>query len=163
VELSRKERWILSNQLRILEALYPNDADYYRKNRTAIEEGYSLHYSWAAEHIYEELSYGECKEVLDILEMHSMMQRAYERLSDREGIEEWKVKFAGFDGNDETRLMGYAQYFVEELGRYSDLDIEDFNSHMPSIGGYRLMLLAWKESTDVHHLTKEDLIRITSM
>lgn len=39
MKLSKLERLILANQFKILEALYPDDAESYENNRKAIEEG----------------------------------------------------------------------------------------------------------------------------
>jgi hypothetical protein len=39
MQLSGVERWILSNQLRILEALYPDDAGSLAEQRTSLERG----------------------------------------------------------------------------------------------------------------------------
>jgi hypothetical protein len=54
MELSIKERLGFIYQLRILEALYPDEANHYANHRTALEEGYALHYDWIVEHLHEE-------------------------------------------------------------------------------------------------------------
>ncbi len=56
MDLSLKDRIIISNQLRILEALYPDEADWYANHRKAVEQGYKLHYGWIAEHFSDEMS-----------------------------------------------------------------------------------------------------------
>ena len=54
--VDKLKRYELINQLLILEKLYPEDADYYSKNRKALENGYELHYSWLTENISDGLS-----------------------------------------------------------------------------------------------------------
>ena len=39
------ERLLLANQCKILEKLYPSDADHYAARREALERGYTLEYS----------------------------------------------------------------------------------------------------------------------
>lgn len=41
-DLSLKERLFLVNQFRILEALYPDEAEYYAIQREAVSAGYTL-------------------------------------------------------------------------------------------------------------------------
>lgn len=67
MKLSRTERWMLSNQYRILEALYPADAGSYARHREALESGYELHYDWMIGSIYDDkdtLSSEDCREVM---------------------------------------------------------------------------------------------------
>lgn len=165
MKLTRVERWILSNQYRILEALDTDEADSYAEVRQALEEGYEAEYEDFAQHISEhEMSEEECREVTDILSMFSTLHYAYEDLEDKSGIEEWRVRFAGFDGNNETRQMAYARYFCESGGgRYTELDRGDgFNSHCPVIDRYRSMLEEWRKSPNPNKLTKVDIVRIVS-
>ena len=166
MKLSRVERWILSNQYRILEQIYPNEADSLARQRRVLEEGFELEYNWIAQHIYEDqdtLSSEECKEVIQILSMFSAIKRTYEALDDKSGIDEWTTKFAGFDGNTETSQLAYARHFCEgDGGRFKDLDRGDaLNSHAPALDAYRRLLGEWEQSQDKINLSKDDLIRIT--
>ncbi len=117
MNLTKKERLSFIYQLRILEALYPDDANYYARNRTALEEGYTLHYEWMVEHLYDELSEDECREVLDILDMYSEIAWGVEKLEEGDELKEHHLaRFPGFDGNNETNLMSYVRYFVGRSG-----------------------------------------------
>jgi len=164
MDLSKIERYMIANQLKILEKLYPDEANYYSQHRKAIEEGYALHYSWIFEHIMDGLTIDECKEVLDILDMFRALRDAYERLEDKNIIDFNKIKFIGFDGNYETKYLMYATYFIVDLNRYDELKVKgkypDFNSHVPMIDKYRSMLSKWKDSRNKYELSKDDLIRI---
>lgn len=165
MELSKKERLILSNQLKILEKLYPDEAEYYVQHRKAIEEGYSLHYGWLYENIYDDLSINECKEVLDTLDMYRAITFSYKEIEDKGDLEAHiYFKFSGFDGNNETKQMAYTQYFIIDLDRYQELKYDqpspDFNSHMPMISQYRKMLNEWNNCKDKYHLAKDDIERI---
>ncbi len=63
MELNEKDRLIIANQLKIIEKLYPEEADYYAKHGKVVEQGYKLHYSWLVEHLYDEMTEDECREV----------------------------------------------------------------------------------------------------
>lgn len=88
------------------------------------------------------------KEVFDVLDMWSMIERSYEHLSEEEKA--WVKReaapfgkyprFPGFDGNNESEYMGTASFVVNDLDRYEDFKKRDFNSHCPSIDSYRRML-----------------------
>ena len=167
MKLDRKDRWILSNQLRILEALYPSEAQYHRQNREALESGYEFHYPEATQHVYPEeytMTVEECKEVINILTMFDHLRTAYEELGETAGIDKWAVEFSGFDGNNETKQMAYARYFCSlDGGRFQNLSKgDDFNSHRPVLGVYQRMLVQWRKSTNPHNLSKEDVKRIVS-
>jgi len=146
--MDKLKRYELINQLLILEKLYPEDADYYSKNRKALENGYELHYSWLTENISDGLSEGECREVLDILDMYRSITFSWQRLHKDIEIPD-KLKFRGFDGNNETELMGYVQYFIIDLGRFDELtygkEFPYFNSHRPMLNKYQRMLIIWRK------------------
>lgn len=164
MDLSLKERLIISNQLKILEKLYPDEAEYYAQHRKAIENGYKLHYSWLTEYFFDEMSEEECSEVLDILEMYRAITLSYNELKDKSGIEENEIRFRGFDGNDETRQFSYANYFIIDLGRYNELrygaEHPGFNSHCSMLDKYRRMLSEWQKCSDKQNLSNDDIKRI---
>ena len=163
MNLSRLERWLLSNQLEILEALYPEKAADYQEVREAIEHGYELHLDDFAQHIDEDaMTREECVLVIDILDMYSTLQQSYKSLGDNTGIDAAHLQFYGFDGNRETKYMFYARYFCKlDGGRFRSLQRSaDFNSHVPSLDRYQRMVQAWKQSADRSLLSKEDMIRI---
>lgn len=164
MKLEKLERLILVNQFRILEKLYPDEADYYSKHRKAIEEGYVLHYAWAFEHLDDELSVEESDEVLEVLDMYRAITSSYEKIKDKHTIDSPLLKFKGFDGNNESKLMGYTQYFINDLERYEELKYDqpytDFNSHGRMMHNYRRMLAEWKKCKDRHNLSNEELQRI---
>ena len=163
MKLSHAERWILSNQFRILQLLDKNEAEYYAKAKEAIDSGYELEYGSLSQYIDSDVvTEEECREVIDILSMFDTLRHSYENLPDKSGIEEWRVKFAGFDGNNEVKQMAYARYFCNlDGGRFVHLErADDFNSHCPVLDRYRSMLSEWKQSEKKHELSKEDIIRI---
>ena len=164
MELSKKERLAFIYQLRILEALYPDDAKHYANHRTALEEGYTLHYDWMTEHLYPELSEDQCREVLDILDMYRAIAFAQKKLPDDDPLKNHLLaKFRGFDGNNETTLMSYVRYFVVDLERYSELARDEypyFNSHMPMIDTYREMLARWQPFKKNFDLSRDQLATV---
>lgn len=144
--MDKLKRYELINQLLILEKLYPEEANYYSRNRKALENGYELHYSWLTENISDGLSEEQCKEVLDILDMYRSITFSWQRIHDNEEIPD-ELKFQGFDGNNEGELMRYVQYFIIELGRYDELaygkEHPYFNSHSRMLQNYREKLEVW--------------------
>lgn len=86
--------------------------------------------------------------VVDVLDMWTFVERAYEKLSkkDRERVEKEAdpfgkyVQFAGFDGNNESSYIGIARFLVDKMNRFSQFKGRELNSHAPSIATYRRML-----------------------
>lgn len=164
MDLSESERIILSNQYKILEQLYPDEAETHKKNREIIDNGYTLNYKEVSPLIDGELSNRECNEVLEILAMHSVLHFSYQGLDDKEGI---TIRFSGFDGNKETKQMAYARFYINELQEYTELieivQSPDFNSHCPTLQLYRLMLDEWEKCTDKNNLTRDEINRIINV
>ena len=53
-----------------------------------------------------------------------------------------RVKFEGFDANNESQHLGFAKFFVQDGEKYRELMI--FNSHYPTLPRYRKMLAEWQ-------------------
>lgn len=164
MKLSKKDRWIISNQLMILATLYPNQDETYNHMREIVESGYELNYDWITEHIYSNddvMTAKECREVIDILDMFRSLKRSHEDLEGKSGIEKANIKFRGFDGNNETKQMAYTRFLVKREGKFTMLEQGDnFNSHIPMLSHYRKMLTEWKASNEKYNLTKKDITRI---
>lgn len=164
MELSAVERLLLSNQFRILEKLYPEEADYYSSNRTVLERGYKLHYGEIFETFYEEMSEVECKEVVDVLDLYRAITFSYRDLSDKNDINEEEIRFYGYDGNNEIRQYLYAKFFILELDRFQELTDgqknPEFNSHSPRITKYKNMLIVWKTYGNCRQLTVSQIKEI---
>jgi uncharacterized protein YfbU (UPF0304 family) len=151
IQLSRLERYSLSNQLRILEVLYPDEAKALAVQREAIERGYEMIYSWYFEHIYDGsdvMTEEESKEVWDTFEMFDAIHRSIDALQASDLASHNASKFRGYDGNSETKFMTFAEFTVERLERFDYLPMArkgHWNSHMPMRDVYARMLKEWKK------------------
>ena len=95
------------------------------------------------------------QEVWDILDMFRALRQSYEKLPDKSGINEELINFDGFDANnEEEHLQAARRIAVLQRGRNVP------NSHMPRLGGYRMMLRLWRNSPDKKNLTKDDILHI---
>lgn len=93
-------------------------------------------------------------ETQDILEMFSMIEYSYSKLSDAEKArikieaepfgQESDIKFQGFDGNNESKYLVVAHFLVDDLERFEEFKGRIANTHFPSIDTYRRMLPAYK-------------------
>lgn len=170
IKLSIKERLSYVLQLRTLQKL--SDDEYERNEYetiiTALLHGYTLHYNDIFGEFYEkELSEDECRYVLSILEMYRGIIYSYLDLQKHGNLKklvESDIVFPGFDGNDdkECSYMGYARYFVRDLGRYDEIKdrtLDDFNSHMPTIDLYNRMLAIWKQKDQMrrYKMSEEEI------
>ncbi len=90
--------------------------------------------------------------VVDVLDMWTFIEHAYGKLAKKEkdriekeiGPYGEHLGFSGFDGNNETDLMGIVRFLVEQMGRFQTFKGRDFNSHAPMAGEYRRMLRAFE-------------------
>lgn len=161
MKLSQQERTILANQYTILETLArqaKNDRDvkFWQSKWEIVTSGYEALYGDLVPGVEETTtSAEECRFVTDVLQMYRGIQISYDALDekDRAGIDPSDLAFGGFDGNNETSLYGYAQFFCEDYEpspRFKELtEVEGFafNSHMPRSAQYRAMLAKWQEAS----------------
>lgn len=109
--------------------------------------------------------------VVDVLDMWSFIELGFSRLSKREkdrvaeevGLIGRNPKFIGFDGNNESELMGIATFMVEKMNRFTSFSGRSFNSHMPKARLYRKMLETFdpmRRELVGKDLTAEQLIQI---
>ena len=148
MELSKKERLSLINQCLILEKLYPDEANYYEQHRIALQQGFQLHYQWILENVWDDLPEEECRKVLDALDLYRGIVSSFDALEDKDGLTESRVRFPGFDGNNESHYLAYSRYFIVDLERYEELirgqEYPDFNSHSQMLEKYERMTSLWK-------------------
>lgn len=164
MKLTRTEKWILSNQYRILDILSPKEAEDFAYFREAIEKGYAHdidHYC----PVYPDndcLTTDECIEIVRILGMFDNLKSSYDRLSDKTGIDEQWIKFHGFSGNEESKQLSYVRFICDpRTGRFETIDRGDnFDSHAPLLPNYRRMLGVYMPMESKHPLSKEDVKKI---
>nr|WP_321397479.1 YfbU family protein [uncultured Desulfobacter sp.] len=110
-------------------------------------------------------------EVLDILEMWSVIENSYRQFSkeDKKLIEEETEpfgkdpKFKGFDGNNETEHMSAATFLINDLDRFTEFKERYLNSHCPTLETYRRMLAAFEEVKNgniYYPMTAQQVIKI---
>lgn len=166
MELSRAERWILANQYRILAGLDPEHSKQYEWIAETLENGYELLYRDVCPVSEDTLSPEDCRDVLDILSMYRALLSSFQSLPQHEQdeINENDLRFQGFDGNEETKYMAFAEHFCnQDPPRFPELTQHpgfSFNSHRPMLDRYRRMLDIWRQCENKVKLSKEDIIRI---
>src|SRR3712207_5782426 len=151
------------NQYRILSLLDQSNADHYNKLRDALEKGYVASYrNELFAGIHDGLSVEQCAFVVEVMNMYDALQRSYEALDEKQGIEEERTKFPGFESDYEIAQLGYARYVVEREGRFSHLKPfrADFISHTPMLDRYRRMYDVWKLADKRYELTRDDITEI---
>lgn len=90
--------------------------------------------------------------VQDVLDMWDRLERGFDRLqkSDKERVAQEaaplgkKVRFPGFDGNNEGRFLGIARFLTNQMERWTRFAGRDLNSHMPTTAMYKRMLEAFE-------------------
>jgi hypothetical protein len=150
--LTDMERLQLRNQYAILEKLDSENAEHWKECQTILERGYTSLYSKVFEPIWAELGYEECRYVMDVLDMHEGLQCSFARLRDKNGVTESDVSFPGFDGNEESHHLCFAERMKEgtRWKTLATMHSDDWNSHFPTRQRYKLMLARLKTIEDEH-------------
>lgn len=148
MKLTRYQRMILINQFSILAKLYPDEAENYEKRIKVLQNGYSRHYEWLID-MGEDMSEEACSEILNILDMFSMIHTSLKNCANATDDMRKSLQFRGFDGNEEPDQYSYANYLMKDEGRYPWLAAECgdsfLNSHIPVLDMYRRMYAKWLE------------------
>jgi len=171
LELSTTERIMLSNQYKILEKLYDNEAIDLQRKRKIVECGFELEYHQLNNRISDSqiLTENECREIIEILQMFSALENSYNNLSagEKNEIDLERIQYKGFDGNHECKQGDYADFCILMKNRGHENTDEipglHYNSHIPMISVYRRMLTKWKELRELEknvHLFKKDILSI---
>lgn len=162
MELTRAERWILANQMEILMRLDPARAGDYKQAQDVITRGYSLAYAWYSDFLDDEVPLETCNEVIHILEMFQAIARATAEQGVPDGLDEWELRFHGFDGDTEADLLAFARFLIEQKGEWQEhADAgDDLDSHIPTLEQYRAMLRRWEGIENRFRLSQDDLLEI---
>lgn len=149
MELTKKDRLLLFNQLEILKHLNPDEADRYEIEQKIIVNGYKYHYDELVEGFDEDLDISVSEYVFDVLQMYRSLNNSYAALSSEEKsqIDIDDIKYQGFDGNEEGSYYSYANFLLEDYDRYGEIYDDgkvELNSHRNMIRRYDRMLETWK-------------------
>ncbi len=129
---------------------------------------------WGLEWEYQGLFHGHKDRrstvgvVVDILEMWTLVENAFGRLSQQDKLHVEKeatehVGFIGFDGNYETEYLSVARFLIEQLNRFTNFKGRELNSHRPVLDRYHRMLRQFeplRKSLTGRDLTADELIKI---
>ena len=149
LKLTKLDRIFLVNQLRILEILCPDEVAQLSVQREALERGYEMLYNLDFEYIYDgdsKMTEEESREVWDTMDMFDAIGRSMPEEMDVSIFH--MTKFAGYDGNNESKFMSFARFTVERLERFEYVPMERpgyWNSHFPVRDTYLRMLEEWKK------------------
>lgn len=163
LQLTLKDRLLLSNQYRVLELLDPDAGGTHRRHRDIVEHGYEIHYRSLADDFNADLNLDLCREVLDVLDMYAALTLSYRHAGDVSGIDEAGIRFEGFSSDFEDEMLAYARYFILKLDRYPALRdgaAGNFLSTGPMLDIYRRMLKVWTEIGRDRLLTGAEIARI---
>jgi len=154
--LTNTERALFANQFRILKGLNKDDdhlVQHYERLETIVERGYKQMYDHVLGELWNELPDEVSNEVFEILDMHFAMLNSLGTNPSPVDLE--KVKFKGFDANNESKHLMFAKFYTNDGEYYPDLRI--FNSHMPTLERYRKMLVEWRRMGQKPNLSKAQI------
>ena len=159
LKLTDSERFILANQYDIL-ALLNKDENYSLMAET-LRDGHVWLYQEYFDTLSENLSDHKSDHVLSILGIYGDIKCSFDQLVDKSGIKESSLIFPGFDGNNESELLSFAQA-LRKHNRFSiTLGDTAKNSHMPTTEMYERMIQKWDELGKPHFpYSREQIIAI---
>ena len=118
MDFTLTERVFLINQYEILKMLDEDNAASYQEKIEILTRGYEVFYSEIDAWISDDMSRHSAKLVLDVLTLYAWIERYKENnQTDQEIATHSWASFRGFDGNNETEYMGFAEFLVGQQGR----------------------------------------------
>lgn len=166
MNLSKTERLMLINQFSIMEKLEDDEKERYSLYKEILERGYVYDYDEIFDHLYKDLPVDNSKFVINVLSMYRSLNDSYLNLEVKDSVDVSRLKFRGFDGNEEASYMSYAKFVLHTLGRFDELKddskLPDYNTHSRRIGKYAKMLSVWRELKDNYEgkLSADDINRV---
>jgi len=173
VNLTNPEKLILTMLAEIHEALSIENGIDHKLLKEAIYSDNTWALTWEMPGIIgggqKEQNPPEVDEVVEILGMWRFLEDSYDMLGpeDKKKVETEakpfgsRVRFSGFDGNNEGRMMSIASFLVEEMGRFSRFKGRDMNSHgNPPLDAYRRMVDVFEPTVHADPLNAEQIIEI---
>lgn len=146
------ERLILANQYEILGKLNNDQAN------LDLAENLRDGHEW----IYKEKIYvspifseGNSDFVVSILDLYEVIQDSFDSLPDKGSLTLDRVKFPGFDGNNEGEYMRFFSALVEN-GNFAHVKANK-NSHMQKKSTYENMLSKWVSLGKPRTLSLDDI------
>lgn len=117
--------------------------------QSAIYSGHTWGVEWKYSWIFDnpDAQPSELNDVINILDMWSIVEEAYEGFDDDQKAQVEQLAspfgknpcFPGFDGSEEGELCSIATFLTEHLDRFTRFKDRIYDSHVPSIAGYRRM------------------------
>lgn len=160
--INNTSRLILRDQELLLSkcgGLDDEDRQSHARNVEILENGFTGEYPSVFAALLPEISYSQCEELFDILDMFRVLRSSYAQLDDRDRVEvnERDISFQGFDLNDgtESKLIGYVEYLFAD-DRYAELEdplsrfSDGGNSHHQNLEVYRRMNRCFKQVWHSH-------------
>jgi uncharacterized protein YfbU (UPF0304 family) len=150
MQISLIERMLMAQNFEILAKLNPQEATSYEWRAEVLRSGYEPLYSWLFEYFGQGdqiVTQQEGEYVFEVLHMYDAIAWSIknQKLNIPDELK-YHAAFPGFDGNEEGKLLGFANHFCADENRYATLkkDGEIPNSHMPTYHIYEPMLAVWK-------------------
>ncbi|HYE28842.1 MAG TPA: YfbU family protein [Allosphingosinicella sp.] len=153
------KRMVLANQYRMLARLDSPNADYWQRAAAVAEDLWPVESLPGVARLTEAAASPLTREhqefVVDILQIYRLLQDA--ELEGMAAADGRGADFPGFDGNYETKLMGYARHLVEHEQRFTSVRTvsRDYNSHWPTVESYARMIAAWDRQGRPLRLSRE--------
>ncbi|RJT25227.1 hypothetical protein D5I55_07310 [Chakrabartia godavariana] len=161
MHLTKKERLSFIYQLRLLEALYPDDNAGYAQMRDALENGFASEYCGTLFALPDTLDIEECDRVTEVLEMYRAIHLALRDVGPAHPFAQHRLaRFAGFDPVFEGRHGAFAEHLVQR-GLYRELsEVAGARALRPMLPVYEAMVRAWSRLTRRYQL---DLMQVATL
>ncbi|WP_309621259.1 YfbU family protein [Novosphingobium sp.] len=150
------EKLIAMMLVNMMKDLKIQSADQYALVEKAISGGHFWALGWEMPGIFHGHAdkQSRVRFVVDVLDMWAFIEEAHEHLNDVDKIKlaeaanpyGERIKFPGFDGNNETEHLGISRFLIHDMARFSRFRTRDWdlNSHNPTIEVYGRMLRAFE-------------------
>lgn len=152
MEFTDVERVILANQYEILGKL--GDEQAYLDLAENLRDGHEWIYNQKIS-VSPIFTKEQSDFVASILELYRVIQNSFDDLSDKGSLTEDRVKFPGFDGNNEGEYKRFFSALVEN-DQFAQVKANT-NSHMRKVSTYKNMLDKWESLGKGYTLSLDDI------
>ena len=139
----------------------------YEKNQDILFDGYHYDYENLVSHMSEDIPDSISMFVYDVLQLYRCLNYSFKELKeeDKLKINSNRLKYKGFDGNEEAEYYLYAKFVLKVNKEFEEIYNEgkaELNSHRNMVGIYQYMLDVWKEQHERYDcdLSVDEIIEI---
>ena len=120
MKLTDAERVILYRLHEVLALMQPEQAEHHQNKMEILDSGF--HEQLYNFHLSKPFSKVDSEFAMDVLDMYRALHDSYRALPEKDNklVDQSKVLYSGFDGNNESELKAFVRFLILKEGKWQE-------------------------------------------